>query len=148
MNTHLPKDLEQFVQAKVRSGRFSSSDEAIAEAVQLLRQREEAEEARVLEGIRGAWRTCGLGEDGPRRKCSRISGVSSIFPQTHDLPHHHRAHRRAGDPVRRPLEFPEEIRELLYGRHKQHKHRIIFTIRDDAVRVLSVRHSARDELEA
>ena len=52
MNTHLPKDLEQLVQAKVRSGRFSSSDEAIAEAVQLLRQREEAEEARVLEGIR------------------------------------------------------------------------------------------------
>ena len=52
MNSHLPKDLEQFVQAKVRSGRFTSSDEAIAEAVQLLRQREEAEEARVLEGIR------------------------------------------------------------------------------------------------
>jgi len=52
MTIHLPKDLEQFVQAKVRSGRFSSSDEAIAEAVQSLRQREEAEEARVLEGIR------------------------------------------------------------------------------------------------
>ena len=40
------------MRAKVRSGRFSSSDEAIAEAVRLLRQREEAEEARVLEGIR------------------------------------------------------------------------------------------------
>ena len=52
MNTHLPKDLEQFVQAKVRNGRFSSSDEAIAEAVRLLRQREETEETRVLEGIR------------------------------------------------------------------------------------------------
>jgi len=59
--------------------------------------------------------------------------------------HHH--------PYRCPLagendRFPEEIRELLYGRHKQHKHRIIFTIRDDAVHVLYVRHSARDELEA
>jgi putative addiction module CopG family antidote len=52
MNTQLPADLEQFVQAKVRSGRFASSDEALAAAVRLLRQQEEAEEARVLEGIR------------------------------------------------------------------------------------------------
>jgi antitoxin ParD1/3/4 len=52
MNTHLPADLEQFVKAKVKSGRFTSSDEAITEAVRLLRQREEAEEARTLEGIR------------------------------------------------------------------------------------------------
>ncbi len=52
MNTNLPKDLERFVQAKVRSGRFTSSDEAITAAVRLLRQREEAEETRVLEGIR------------------------------------------------------------------------------------------------
>ena len=52
MNINLPKDLERFVQAKVRSGRFTSSDEAITEAVRLLRQREEAEETRVLEGIR------------------------------------------------------------------------------------------------
>ena len=42
--------------------------------------------------------------------------------------------------------FPEEIRALLHGRRK-HKHRIIFTLRDDAVHVLYVRHSARDELE-
>jgi antitoxin ParD1/3/4 len=52
MNINLPKDLERFVQAKVRSGRFTSSDEAITEAVRLLQQREEAEETRVLEGIR------------------------------------------------------------------------------------------------
>jgi antitoxin ParD1/3/4 len=52
MNTQLPKDLEQFVRAKVQSGRFISFDEAITEAVRLLRQRDEAEEARVLEGIR------------------------------------------------------------------------------------------------
>jgi putative addiction module CopG family antidote len=49
MNAHSPADLEQFVQAKVQSGRFSSSDEAAA--VRLLREQEEAEEARVLEGI-------------------------------------------------------------------------------------------------
>jgi putative addiction module CopG family antidote len=52
MNTRLPADLEQFVQAKVRSGRFTSTDEAITAAVRLLRRQEEAEEARVLEGIR------------------------------------------------------------------------------------------------
>jgi putative addiction module CopG family antidote len=52
MNTQLPEDLARFVQAKVRSGRFTSADEAIIEAVRSLRQREEAEEARVLEGIR------------------------------------------------------------------------------------------------
>ncbi|HZW29897.1 MAG TPA: type II toxin-antitoxin system RelE/ParE family toxin [Isosphaeraceae bacterium] len=42
---------------------------------------------------------------------------------------------------------PEEIRELLYGRSRRHKHRIIFTIREDTVHILYVRHSARDELE-
>ena len=52
MNAQLPADLEQFVQAKVRSGRFTSSDEAITAAVRLLRQHEEAEEARTIEGIR------------------------------------------------------------------------------------------------
>jgi antitoxin ParD1/3/4 len=52
MNTRLPADLEQFVQAQVRSGRFASSDDAITAAVRLLRRQEEAEEARVLEGIR------------------------------------------------------------------------------------------------
>jgi putative addiction module CopG family antidote len=52
MNAQLPADLEQFVQAKVRSGRFTSSDEAITAAVRLLRQQEEAEEARTIEGIR------------------------------------------------------------------------------------------------
>lgn len=51
MNTHLPADLEQFVQAKVRSGRFSSPDEAITAAVRLLRQQEEAEETHVLKCI-------------------------------------------------------------------------------------------------
>jgi putative addiction module CopG family antidote len=52
MNTHLPADVEQFIQAKVQSGRFTSSDEVLTTAVRLLRQQEEAEEARVLAGIR------------------------------------------------------------------------------------------------
>ena len=48
----LPEDLERFVQAKVRSGRFASPDEAITAAVRLLRKQEESEDARALEGIR------------------------------------------------------------------------------------------------
>jgi putative addiction module CopG family antidote len=52
MSTHLPADLERFIEAKVRSGRFSSSDEVIVAAVRLLRDQEDREEARVLEGIR------------------------------------------------------------------------------------------------
>jgi plasmid stabilization system protein ParE len=57
-------------------------------------------------------------------------------------------------PSRCPLaaeddKFPEEIRELLYGRggKRSHKHRIIFTVRQDTVHILYVRHTARDELE-
>ncbi len=68
MNIHLPADLEQFVQAKVRSGRFSSSDEAITAAGRLLRQQEEAEEVRVMEGIRQGLTTCGPDGPNPWRK--------------------------------------------------------------------------------
>ena len=42
--------------------------------------------------------------------------------------------------------FPEEIRELLYGK-RNNKYRIIFTIRGNAVHVLHVHHGARDEPE-
>ncbi len=56
-------------------------------------------------------------------------------------------------PMRCPVaaeseKFPEEIRELLYGKRgkRKHKHRIIFTVREDTVYVLYVRHTARDEL--
>ena len=52
MTLQLPDDLERFVNAEVRSGRFASPDAVIAAAVRLLRRREEADETRVLEGIR------------------------------------------------------------------------------------------------
>ena len=39
MTIHLPGDLERYVQAQVHNGRFASADDAIAEAVRLLRQR-------------------------------------------------------------------------------------------------------------
>src|SRR5947209_4536371 len=52
MNAHLPADVEQFIEANVQSGRFTSSADVVTAAVRLLRQQEEAEEARVLDGIR------------------------------------------------------------------------------------------------
>ncbi len=42
--------------------------------------------------------------------------------------------------------FPEELRQLLYGKGKN-KHRIICAIRDKDVVVLFIHHSARGELE-
>ena len=38
MTIHLPDDLERFVRAQVHSGHFASEDDAIAEAVRLLRR--------------------------------------------------------------------------------------------------------------
>lgn len=43
--------------------------------------------------------------------------------------------------------FSVELRELLHGRSKFGKHRIIFTIEADVARILYIRHSAQDELE-
>jgi putative addiction module CopG family antidote len=52
MTLHLPKDLENYVQAQVQSGRSSSSDEVITEAVRLFRQRQQSDESRDLQDIR------------------------------------------------------------------------------------------------
>lgn len=41
--------------------------------------------------------------------------------------------------------FPFEVREFLYGR--QRSYRAIFTIRDDEVVILAIRHTARDYLQ-
>jgi putative addiction module CopG family antidote len=41
MNIHLSEDLERYLQSEVRSGRFASPDEAITEALHLLRQKKQ-----------------------------------------------------------------------------------------------------------
>ena len=50
--------------------------------------------------------------------------------------------------ARESARFPEEIRELIYGkrRHKN-KYRILFTIRRDLVVILSIHHTSRKDLE-
>jgi plasmid stabilization system protein ParE len=54
-------------------------------------------------------------------------------------------------PTRCPLapetkEFAEKIRELLYGK-REHRYRILFTIREQTVVVLHIRHGAREYLK-
>ena len=41
--------------------------------------------------------------------------------------------------------FTFELRELLYGRG-HHKHRIVFTVRNELVLVMHIRHSAQQDL--
>jgi Arc/MetJ-type ribon-helix-helix transcriptional regulator len=49
MTIHLPEELERFVQAEVSLGHFASEEEAIIQAVRLLRQRQELQtQARLL----------------------------------------------------------------------------------------------------
>ncbi len=52
MTIHSSGDREQIVRSIMQGGRYASEDEVIDEALRLLRQREEAEQARVVEGIR------------------------------------------------------------------------------------------------
>jgi plasmid stabilization system protein ParE len=54
-------------------------------------------------------------------------------------------------PARHPLaaengRFPYELRELHFGLGRRPSHRAVFTIADDLVLVLAVRHMAQDEL--
>ncbi len=41
LTIHLPEDLERYLQGEVQSGRFASPDDAVTEAIRLLRQREQ-----------------------------------------------------------------------------------------------------------
>ena len=71
MNTDLPADVEQFIEAKVQSGRFTSSADVLTAAVRLLRQQEEAEEARVLDDIRQGLDDVRAGEPSCGRRVCR-----------------------------------------------------------------------------
>jgi antitoxin ParD1/3/4 len=52
MTIHLSGARELLVRSLMQGGRFASEDDVIDEALQLLRKREDAQRARVLEGIR------------------------------------------------------------------------------------------------
>ena len=52
MDTMIPERWEPFLRAQVESGRFGSQAEVLDEALNLLKEREDAEKARDLAGIR------------------------------------------------------------------------------------------------
>ncbi len=59
----------------------------------------------------------------------------------------------ANRPERHPLaqesdRFPFEVRELQYGVGRRKTHRVLFAIREDVVRIYSVRHLAQDFVTA
>lgn len=41
MNVHLPQELEELVQSKVKSGRYNSASEVVREALQLMEERDQ-----------------------------------------------------------------------------------------------------------
>jgi antitoxin ParD1/3/4 len=49
MNVSLTPELEQFVQAKVESGRYNSASEVVREALRLLENHEQAHAAQIAE---------------------------------------------------------------------------------------------------
>lgn len=49
MNVHLTPELEQLVQAKVRSGRYNSASEVVREALRLMEQKDEVRAIQIQE---------------------------------------------------------------------------------------------------
>jgi antitoxin ParD1/3/4 len=65
MSIHLSGDCERIVRSLMQGGRFASEDEVIGEALRLLREREEKEQSRVLEGIRRGIEDMNAGRNRP-----------------------------------------------------------------------------------
>ena len=70
MNVHLTAELEQLVQAKVRSGRYNSASEVVREALRLMEQKDEVRSiqlqelrSRIDNGLRQADRSEGADGD-------------------------------------------------------------------------------------
>ena len=63
MEVTLTKELEQLVEAKVRSGRYADASDVMRDALRVLEQRDDFEspalEAAVLEGVRSPHRPYG-----------------------------------------------------------------------------------------
>ena len=56
------------------------------------------------------------------------------------------------NPARYPLarehaKFPYEVRQFTYGLGRRSSHRAIFTIRDEHVLILAIRHAAREDIQ-
>jgi Arc/MetJ-type ribon-helix-helix transcriptional regulator len=71
MTIHLPEDLERYVQAEVSLGHFASEEEAITQAVRLLRQRGHEPQAQATP----------LSEDEWERRLLQSGLLASIPPR-------------------------------------------------------------------
>ena len=65
MNVHLTPELEQFVQNKMKSGRYNSASEVVREALRLLEERDEVFTLRkdeIRKQIEEGWQSAKRGE--------------------------------------------------------------------------------------
>ena len=79
-----------------------------------------------------------LRDRAPRAADRWLAGIERAISSLAQMP------RRCGL-ARESVEFDEEIRQLLYGK-RANKYRVLFVVRQNVVRVLHVRHGARDSL--
>ena len=52
MNAQIAERWQLFIRSRIETGRYASEDDVLDHALALLKEREDAEEARVVEGIR------------------------------------------------------------------------------------------------
>jgi len=97
-----------------------------------VRQTEQAE--RDLDAILGWLLERGAGDAGKRW----FSGLQESLESLSESPY--RCPLAPEDP-----EFPFEVRQLLYGR-KPHVYRILFTVEEDVVVILHIRHGRRSRV--
>jgi putative addiction module CopG family antidote len=70
---HLSEDLAQFIHETVQSGRFASEDEALAEAVRLLRRREQEQTDR--DGTNGSHDPARQQLENLKRLCQKLDAM-------------------------------------------------------------------------
>ena len=74
MNVSLTPDLEQFVQTKVESGRYSSASEVVREALRLLEDHEQARATQLAEFNRELGRRLASLDRGERIDPAKVRG--------------------------------------------------------------------------
>lgn len=78
-----------------------------------------------------------------RSKKQAVRWYEGIFKKMEQLKENPESHSHS----RENGFFPYEIRDLLFGLGRRKTHRAVFTIKDNQVVVLTVRHLAQDELQ-
>lgn len=81
-NVHLTEHYDDFIQARVRSGRFGNASEVVREGLRLLEQREEENKARLM-WLRGAIQE-GIAA-AERGEYTTLSSPSAVNDFLHDL---------------------------------------------------------------